>query len=205
MNMMSAHLWTALPAGLGFLYGHCLAPVVEHRCHHQPWKLLCPLSMPTVPSPYPCLLKKGVLAFPFAEILVVYRFLVYTLGALIKPLTLKVLIIATAVEPYLLVYNWMKILLPSMSFTLTLCWGHWESGWKVPEAHVSTPLCFLNSGIKSTSPAQSPLSLVMLALSGVFIALSQSSVLDGATMVHHVCLVFPNSKWSGLGSQCHLF
>ena len=61
--------------------------------------------MPTVPSPYPCLLKKGVLAFPFAEILVVYRFLVYTLGALIKPLTLKVLIIATTVEFYLLVYN----------------------------------------------------------------------------------------------------
>ena len=26
MNMMSAHLWSALPAGLGFLYGHCLVP-----------------------------------------------------------------------------------------------------------------------------------------------------------------------------------
>ena len=68
----------------------------------------------------------------------------------------------------------------------------------MPEAHVTTPLCFLNSGIKFRSSAQCPLSFVTLALSGVFIALSQSSGLNGATIVPHM---FDFSKlqmeWAG--------
>lgn len=158
--------------------------------------LLNPVSL------YPC---QEDLALPFAEILVVHKFL-----DLIKLPVQKVLIIATIAElsTCCLKTKWKHYFHCCFDFCSTStsistkcahCMGSLDENHLYPMwAHHSDTL---NSGMKSTSPVKTPPSLITLPLSGVLIVLFYHLVLIWSTVVYHAFDSFQlQREWVGFST-----
>lgn len=202
MDTMSVYLWTGLPAGLGFLCGHCLVPSGGTQVS------LPAMGTPLLLSPSPPLATKGSLSIAVCcNPGRMYIFSPYRLD-----------LNQTSSFESLYQSHHHRRALPvdlrasenTASFRVVTSASHapCTRGTGSPTERGLRP-CHHTSLIPwplvlSPIPAQMPLSLITPPISGAFLVLSYLLVLPEATAVYHICLMPLNFQRNGLGSQSHL-